>query len=177
MPGGRAARLWRWLLTPQLAEPLQHMLVDSGSPPMLTPSLFRLPAPSVCSVPAAALARCLLVPGFVTPCSQLGPRHRYTLCGSATACRCSSPSRSPSPPPAPTELQTRARGSARTTARSCGRDEGTGKMILVNPGKEAAGWRRMDTLGTRQGPDEAKKWQNVRLAGISARGFFITALD
>lgn len=177
MPGGRAARLWRWLLTPQLAEPLQHMLVDSGSPPMLTPSLFRLPAPSVCSVPAAALARCLLDPGFVTPCSQLGPRQRYTLCGSATACRCSSPSRSPSPPPAPTELQTRARGSARTTARSCGRDEGTGKMILVNPGKEAAGWRRMDTLGTQQGPDEAKKWQNVRLAGISARGFFITALD
>lgn len=50
-------------------------------------------------------------------------------------------------------------------------------MILVNTEKEAAGWRRMDTLGTRQGSDEVKKQQNVRLAGISAQGFFITALD
>lgn len=50
-------------------------------------------------------------------------------------------------------------------------------MILVNTEKEAAGWRRMDTLGTWQGPDEVKKQQYGRLAGISAQGFFITALD
>lgn len=50
-------------------------------------------------------------------------------------------------------------------------------MVLVNLEKEAAGWRRMGTLGTRQGPDEAKKLPYVRLGGISVQGFFITALD
>lgn len=58
----------------------------------------------------------------------------------------------------------------------CRRDEETGNMILINLEKEASGWRRTDTFGTLQSPEEAKNLQYLSLGGNLVQGFFVTAL-
>lgn len=58
----------------------------------------------------------------------------------------------------------------------CRRDEETGNRILINLEKEASGWRRTDTFGTLESPEEAKNLQHLNLGGNSVQGFFVTAV-